>query len=1099
MTSRHITRDYSAHRKSILRPYDEYVGLEIFSFDPDYTRTYLPENNTLKPVGNATRTSWKSWTCYRSSNKQDDMQFSIDYNVTATGEYRIDIIYEQSNHIYNNKDYDTGKDLTGEISIESPTTTIYENTLRYDGENNVIKRKVLYQKMGTGKHTINFNVPSNCYMMGVIIRKQILFYANNYYGDDAGKDAGNLLFESATLTISDMVKPSELQCEIGYDDRFECLQSPSGFYMDYMDEVNFYVKDNDRQIERVFGGYLSSILPDGDRTKLTIHCADRLRDGENKYILDKLELAGGTEKQSEDDYSDYMTKNFTSYGHILKYLCDLYEITLNTNISKDFLVDGEKINKGLAITYGKKKEMKSIKVSNGYTTPSDNFIMIRNKPSSEKKQIWTLYDASKVSKKPILLNEKQYLHITYGLGSPKTTHKSKITENVDVADTTAGSQKFGKCGVSQDKKYVMGIGQYSSAKGHSGLNYSTIYKSVFKNKCPHCGKATLRWDSCRSDTKCIFTANWNGTKGSWGGGIPETEITCTNCDSDFDSVTGYEKDSPWKKLTKVGKTVKSSKAEQTKLHQGKMVAMPTTNAEVTPDDVFKAITKTAFKYKYKRGSSSTYANMKKTGHGDCHAFSDLIYTELKRYGVSCKVVQYATGASDSHQSVLYKNTKNKWVDFPYRDYGWDTKYNNMLNNTSGSKKGSLVKQYKGSNIGTVKVTGSTTKSQTTEITTTKNYDKDKPFQGYLKITYSMGENGDSFKAKKNNIYIKFTHTATEKNSINKSSFPLYWINNTIKQSTLTDEKGNPLDLVAYINQMHSKTEGNVYLHKIQMIAPVVPVSKDNKDTDWYKYDKTTKDESSCKMRLYQITFNNMKTPSSSKIESCGKTVNEIIKKMVEESGYIVDMTYGKHRVDDRINFRVNNNTTPQYTATEGDDNNILSWNSISYSPINNLYNMSMQVFKNLNNGNKYSFVDSRVPVSILQYQEQCTLETVNEPIDSTEAYYLARMNDKFRAEQTYTYTITVPNYPDLNIRNLVKVVANARKLSTIKELQSIKIMFDKSKMPRIQTELGLGELSPDVQLKKNIRELRQSAKEDTTSFGGGAVAINDETIYVWDR
>ena len=127
------------------------------------------------------------------------------------------------------------------------------------------------------------------------------------------------------------------------------------------------------------------------------------------------------------------------------------------------------------------------------------------------------------------------------------------------------------------------------------------------------------------------------------------------------------------------------------------------------------------------------------------------------------------------------------------------------------------------------------------------------------------------------------------------------------------------------------------------------------------------------------------------------------------------------------------------------------------------------------------------------------METVNEPIDKMEAYYLARMNSKFNESQTYTYTITVPNYPDLRLGNLVKVVANAKKLSTIKELQSIKISFDKSKMPRVQTELGLGELAPDIQLRKNIRDLRQSAKKDTTSFGGGAVAVDDETIYIWDR
>ena len=109
------------------------------------------------------------------------------------------------------------------------------------------------------------------------------------------------------------------------------------------------------------------------------------------------------------------------------------------------------------------------------------------------------------------------------------------------------------------------------------------------------------------------------------------------------------------------------------------------------------------------------------------------------------------------------------------------------------------------------------------------------------------------------------------------------------------------------------------------------------------------------------------------------------------------------------------------------------------------------------------------------------------------------MNDKMVSEQTYSYTITVGNYPDLKLGDLVKVVANARKLSTIKELKSMKISFDSSKIPRIRTELGLDELAPDVQLKQNIRNLRKSAKTDTTSFSSSAIPVTDESTYVWDR
>ena len=1093
MVAKHIKRDYSAHRKSTIRPYDEYCGLEIFSFDPKYTQIYTAQSNSLKGGTNCTKTSWKSWTCYISTDKKNDMVFTVDYNVKSFGEYRIDFVYEKSNHLYGgnqaSKEYDTGANLTGDIILKSSNATLMDDEMLFDGENNVIKRKTIFKQLNKGKHTIQFSVPHNCYCMGVIIRKIIKFTANNYYGADAGKDAGNMMLTSANLTISDMTKPSELVCDIGYDDAFECDDSPSGFYINYRDEVNYYVKDNDNQIERVFGGYISSILPNDDRTKINIHCADRLVDGENKYILDEMKMQGGTKKSNEDEYVDGMTKYFHSYAQALKYLCNCNEVTLKSNISKNFLVDGEKNNKGHIITFGTKKNVKKIKTSNGNVSMHKNFAVLRNKPSSSKRQTWTLYDASKESKKPLKLNNNPYMTVTYGLGATKTELKTKVTEKVDNSDTAVGSQKFSKCGVSEDKKYIMAIGIPSAGKD-SKKGWT---KTVFKRKCPKCGSSELYWG--------IFWGTVFPCTGRAEGGSAEGHIFCKSCDADF-SVQGWEHINGSKShIEKESSTVSSSKKEALKLKNGEMTAVPSTNVEVTSDDVFKAITKIAFKYKYKLGTTSSYNAMKKSGSGDCWAFSDLIFTEMKKYGITCKIVQYATSYANNHRSVMYKNEKNKWVDFPYREYGWNTKYNNMLNNTGGSKSGSTIELNKGKNIGHVKAKSSSKSSQTTTITTTKNYDKDKPFQGYFKIIYSIMDNSETctFKSKKKTLYLKFTYTANEKNSLNEHNFPLYWINNTIKQSTLTDSKSKkPLNLVDYIQMVNGVSGKSVYLQSIHMIAPVVKQTTDNKDTDWYKYDKNTIDESSCKMRLYQITFNNDDNVANpDELNSCGKSVLDMMKTITERSGYLVDMSYGLHRKDDKINFRVDNNTNVQFTATEGDNNNILSWNSISYSPLSSMFNMSMQVFKGTDAF--YHYTDTRDVNSIMEYQEQCVLETSNQSISEQEAYYNACMNEKFNSEQTYSYTITVPNYPDLRLGDLVKVVANAKKLSTIKEVKSIKISFDKSKIPRIRTELGLDELAPNIQLKQNIRKLRANAKKDTTSFSKSAIPVSDASIYVWDR
>ena len=1095
MTGKHITRDFSAHKRSVVRPYDEFVKLEIFSYDPHYTQYYLPERGTLKNGSNLQMTDWKSWRCYKSKDAKNDMVFNIKYNAKAEGEYRIDLVYEVSNYIHKDEDgnfsnkKNTGKSLVGHCTIHRGETRVYSKNVRFEGINNYIKRKTIFQNFIKGQHTIDLEVPMNCYFMGVIIRKVKRFVGDNYYGDALGSEEGNLTLMSAEVTISDMIKASELKCEVAYDDIMECHLSPSGFYVDYCDEVNFYVKGDDGKVHRVFGGYVSSILADNNLTKLTIHCADRLVDSQNKYVLDQIIMQGGTKRLSEDDYFLGMTRTYNTYPQVLQFLCYAHEVTLKSNITKNYTVDGEKFHKGVLLRYGKKKDINRVQTTHGISTTYDNFVQIRNASVGEKEQSWTLYDASKSRKVPPNITNIGYLHLTYGIGSPKREYKTKITETIEENETTtAGGQKFGRCGQSQDGNYVMAIAQPSAGRGD--YNYQTLYKTVFENKCPHCG-GKLVWDSARSDTDCVYCGGYHGSKREWGD-ISETEITCTSCCSDFCGVTGWEKDGGFStRLTTVAEPVVSSKEEQNKLFDGKMIAVPKTGEEVVPVDLFDVITKEAFKYGYNLGTTSSYSEMKSAGSGDCWAFSDLIYTYMKKYKVSCKIMEYGTSQSSNHRTVQYLDANNKWQNFPYRELGWNTRYNNNLNDTDGVWNGRVVSKYEGGNISNVDISSkSNTKTQTTEITNTVGYDKDKPFQGFLRIYYSTEQ---SFKAKKYYTDIKVTLNSSNRSSINHG-FNFYWINNTIKKATLRlQDNASFSDFVKMQFGMNEDTQ--IYLQSIHMICP--PKPKGDKENYWYKVDKSTNDNSSCKMNIYQIAFNDNQLSEQEELNSCGKSINEVMKTVVDDAKYYVDMDYGLHRKDDKINFRVNNETKPVYVATEGDDNNILSWNNISYSPISSLHNLSLQVYKDTSG--MYYYVDSRFPVSVLQYGEKCCIQTSTDVTSEHEAYFNCRMNPNFNPRETFTYTITVPNYPNVRLGELVEVIANNKKLNSIKDIQSIKIKFDKGKMPRVFTELGLGELAPDLQLKKNVREMRRNTKHKSTSFSKTAIPQTDVEIFGWDR
>ena len=83
----------------------------------------------------------------------------------------------------------------------------------------------------------------------------------------------------------------------------------------------------------------------------------------------------------------------------------------------------------------------------------------------------------------------------------------------------------------------------------------------------------------------------------------------------------------------------------------------------------------------------------------------------------------------------------------------------------------------------------------------------------------------------------------------------------------------------------------------------------------------------------------------------------------------------------------------------------------------------------------------------------------------------------------------------------MKVIANMKKLNTLKDVKSIVLNYNIDDKPVLQTELGLGELAPDIQIDKTIKQMRDSAKKETTYFDAerGAIPIDNEDIYEWEQ
>lgn len=1109
MVRRHNKREGSDHKKSVIRPTYEKISVEVFSYDHKYTKTFLPYFEDIDGE-NHTKINQRSLKCYGSKDGSNSYVLRMKYNVEEEATYRIDILYENTNakdymgefaldliskkptQLYSNNSqineyYRILDELNQKLKvtagaereeiekeIEIYTYKLLKETKRvsgedmgFDGELNIIKMKTIYKTLSElGQYQMSLELPMNVLFIGASIRKLKI-----YTGDNLDSVGTNLSFKEATVTKTGQVKPAEATFELDYDNSFECNLTPTGLYFDYADEVNIYVKENsdysNNEMIRRFGGYISTVSPNDDRSKLTFHCADRLQDGVGHYILDSLVLLEGT---TDDDDIAYLNPiSFETYGEALKYLCDIHQVTLKSNISKNFLVAGESYSTGLALTFGKDKDIKKISTNNCKTEEQSNFITIRNNSSGKKEQAFMIYRGRDHSKLPVDITNHLTFHMVYGLGDPKMEEKIELeTSETDGGD--AGSQGYNKCGVSTDGKYLMAIGLPSAGKDPM----SGWTKTIFQRKCPHCGSTNLVWDW-----------NWGSysdCRGANEGGSAEGHIFCKGCDADY-SVQGYEHISGSNyAVTKAGSTVASSREEAQKLKSGGMSSgggngSTETTVKDTTEESITNIGNKMKKYVYMLGGSTNYPDMRRTGTGDCHAFSDAIFTELKGRNIPCKVFEYAANGLANFRSVVYKNANGQFVDFPYSKFNLDKALYPPKNRPDAKSKGVM-------NFDGYKTAEAVKNAEegASSITITRGYDKDKPPQFYIEIIYS---NKQSWSAYQKKVFLNFTQKANTDEDIRGLSS--HWINNALRQSSV-DLKGWFADNEAGMP---------IYLISIRFVTPAIDTVDDEAEANWYVNDKSTQDNSSCKMDLYQIIFDDAMALNPTDLQACGKTVNALMEEIINQSGYRATMIYGRHRKDDIITFSVDNQTKPRFTLFDGDDSNILNWSSISCSPVSTLRNRSICVFRNTKD--KYAYVDTGSARSMLLYGEHSTLQTISEQIGSKEAYFNARNSKEYNPEFDYSYTLVTPYAPNLQIGDLIETISDYKYLNDIKPLESLKIDYNNNQKPSIQTTLGVGELEPYLRIKQDMQEMRRETKRKSTYFGSTASPIQNDDIYIWDN
>lgn len=142
-----------------------------------------------------------------------------------------------------------------------------------------------------------------------------------------------------------------------------------------------------------------------------------------------------------------------------------------------------------------------------------------------------------------------------------TTSDINNNNNTNISNNSSGCiyDEFGR---TPDKKQICGIG-LPSAGADSGNGYQ---KCVFENKCPHCGKAALRWGW-----------HWeeNGqTAFSGEGGNAEGHFFCHQddggCDADYSAQGNEHINGSSYKMTMISGPTPSTKEEAQQLIEGKL-------------------------------------------------------------------------------------------------------------------------------------------------------------------------------------------------------------------------------------------------------------------------------------------------------------------------------------------------------------------------------------------------------------------------------------------------------------------------------------------------------------------------------------------------
>ena len=203
-----------------------------------------------------------------------------------------------------------------------------------------------------------------------------------------------------------------------------------------------------------------------------------------------------------------------------------------------------------------------------------------------------------------------------------------------------------------------------------------------------------------------------------------------------------------------------------------------------------------------------------------------------------------------------------------------------------------------------------------------------------------------------------------------------------------------------------------------------------------------------------------------------------IKSILDVTKYTYNIKYGRHRNDDKINFKQYVDTTNiVYTFNEGYDGDIIDISNVKYSPTADLINNAITIYKIYNGDGDstatYSYTRKSHLNELLRYGEQTYIENLSEStgfIDASQRSY-DNLIQYFKPDTTFT--VGVAGLPPVDVNDYVatKTVNPLLTNNYIVESREIKINVDDR--PMIETFYGLGDIDYKLKIKNNLADQRR--------------------------